>query len=65
MLIDPAIPTQSGHTILPEAQRAPRQKPLVVCHLKVKYQLRPVGGVKHSDSDLVETGELTVEKALC
>ena len=27
-------------------------------------QLRPAGGVNHSDSDLVETGELSANKAL-
>ena len=26
--------------------------------------LRPAGGVNHSDSDLVETGELSAKKAL-
>ena len=30
-LIDPAIPTQSGQTILPEAQRGTPAKPLVSC----------------------------------
>ena len=28
------------------------------------FELRPAGGVKHSDSDLVETGMLSAKKAL-
>ena len=31
---------------------------------KLKRQLRPAGGVKHSDSDLVETRILSAKKAL-
>ena len=30
----------------------------------VEDELRPAGGVNHSDSDLVETGELSAKKAL-
>ena len=37
---------------------------MYTCRCISPNELRPAGGVKHSDSDLVETGELSATKAL-